>query len=90
MSWSPRQESNLYLPLRRRPFYPLNYGEDGRIVPVFPGTYLVSVRMASSRPLSDSGYMRWPMSCWTMATYNAFPMEGVEALVKFMRDFETD
>ena len=25
--WSPRQESNLYLPLRRRPFYPLNYGE---------------------------------------------------------------
>lgn len=26
-SWSRRQESNLYLPLRRRPFYPLNYGE---------------------------------------------------------------
>ncbi len=25
--WSPRQESNLYLPLRRRPFYPLNYEE---------------------------------------------------------------
>jgi hypothetical protein len=25
--WSRRQESNLYLPLRRRPFYPLNYGE---------------------------------------------------------------
>lgn len=25
--WSPRQESNLYLALRRRPFYPLNYGE---------------------------------------------------------------
>ncbi len=27
LKWSPRQESNLYLPLRRRPFYPLNYGE---------------------------------------------------------------
>ena len=25
--WSLRQESNLYLALRRRPFYPLNYGE---------------------------------------------------------------
>ena len=24
--WPHRQESNLYLPLRRRPFYPLNYG----------------------------------------------------------------
>ena len=24
---SRRQESNLYLSLRRRPFYPLNYGE---------------------------------------------------------------
>ena len=28
--WSRRQESNLYLPLRRRPFCPLNYGEPGR------------------------------------------------------------
>ncbi len=27
--WSRRQESNLYLPLRRRPFYPLNYDERG-------------------------------------------------------------
>lgn len=26
--WSPRQESNLYLALRRHLFYPLNYGED--------------------------------------------------------------
>jgi Mg2+-importing ATPase len=25
-TWSHRQESNLYLALRRRPFYPLNYG----------------------------------------------------------------
>ena len=25
--WSPRQESNLYLALRRRSFYPLNYEE---------------------------------------------------------------
>lgn len=28
IQWSLRQESNLYLALRRRPFYPLNYGED--------------------------------------------------------------
>ena len=26
-SWSPRQESNLHLALRRHSFYPLNYGE---------------------------------------------------------------
>jgi hypothetical protein len=25
--WSPRQESNLYLALRRHSFYPLNHGE---------------------------------------------------------------
>src|SRR5205085_7847061 len=31
--WSRRQESNLYLPLRRRPFYPLNYGELGALGP---------------------------------------------------------
>ena len=28
--WSHRQESNLYLALRRRPFYPLNYGGQAR------------------------------------------------------------
>ncbi len=27
LGWPPRQESNLYLALRRRLFYPLNYGE---------------------------------------------------------------
>ena len=27
--WRPRQESNLHLALRRRPFYPLNYGGGG-------------------------------------------------------------
>ena len=27
--WSPRQESNLYLALRRHSFYPLNYEEHG-------------------------------------------------------------
>jgi hypothetical protein len=27
VNWSPRQESNLYLTLRRHPFYPLNYEE---------------------------------------------------------------
>jgi len=31
--WRLRQESNLYLPLRRRPFYPLNYG-GGNVVTV--------------------------------------------------------
>ena len=25
LGWSPQQESNLYLTLRRGPFYPLNY-----------------------------------------------------------------
>jgi hypothetical protein len=34
--WSPRQESNLYLALRRRPFYPLNYEEAGRHYGVQP------------------------------------------------------
>lgn len=35
--WSPRQESNLYLALRRRPFYPLNYGEgDDAEPPIVP------------------------------------------------------
>lgn len=28
LGWSPRQESNLYLALRRHSFYPLNYEED--------------------------------------------------------------
>jgi hypothetical protein len=27
LGWSRRQESNLYLALRRHSFYPLNYGE---------------------------------------------------------------
>ena len=27
LRWSPRQESNLHLALRRHLFYPLNYGE---------------------------------------------------------------
>ena len=31
-SWQPRQESNLHLPLRRRSFYPLNYGAKGRMI----------------------------------------------------------
>ena len=30
LRWPHRQESNLYLALRRRPFYPLNYGESRR------------------------------------------------------------
>lgn len=29
VQWRPRQESNLYLALRRRSFYPLNYGGVG-------------------------------------------------------------
>ncbi|CAN0622723.1 protein of unknown function [Burkholderia multivorans] len=40
--WSPRQESNLYLALRRRLFYPLNYGE-----PAYPaGCARVACRAA--------------------------------------------
>ena len=45
MSWnefleSRRQESNLYLPLRRRPFYPLNYGEQGPAARAFYESFL--------------------------------------------------
>lgn len=29
IKWPRQQESNLHLALRRGPFYPLNYGEDG-------------------------------------------------------------
>ena len=38
--WSRRQESNLYLPLRRRPFYPLNYGEQGPAARAFYESFL--------------------------------------------------
>ncbi|CAN0622584.1 protein of unknown function [Burkholderia multivorans] len=42
LGWSPRQESNLYLALRRRLFYPLNYGE-----PAYPaGCARVACRAA--------------------------------------------
>ena len=34
-SWYHRQESNLYLALRRRSFYPLNYEERGWILVPF-------------------------------------------------------
>ena len=30
INWCPRQESNLYLRLRRSPFYPLNYDGTAR------------------------------------------------------------
>ena len=37
--WRPRQESNLYLALRRRSFYPLNYGGNALYSqPVFRAT----------------------------------------------------
>jgi hypothetical protein len=36
MKWSRRQESNLYLALRRHSFYPLNYGEERGIVGAIP------------------------------------------------------
>ncbi len=48
--WSPRQESNLYLPLRRRPFYPLNYGERVGIV---PATVAVAVVRAVATARAD-------------------------------------
>ena len=39
--WCPRQESNLYLPLRRGPFYPLNYGDNrAQIVSVAQGALI--------------------------------------------------
>ena len=42
--WSPRQESNLYLALRRHLFYPLNYGE----IDVFNGTTDALMLLASA------------------------------------------
>ena len=48
--WSLRQESNLYLPLRRRPFYPLNYGEDPRIVAARLAGFAVAALEAASLP----------------------------------------
>ena len=51
MLWSLRQESNLYLTLRRRPFYPLNYGEAFWAEPVIvrcPGRD-IGVHVASMR-----------------------------------------
>lgn len=41
--WSPRQESNLYLALRRRLFYPLNYGESLRFRRVAHGANRTAV-----------------------------------------------
>ncbi len=35
--WYQQQESNLYLALRRRSFYPLNYAGKGRDSKVFVG-----------------------------------------------------
>ena len=62
-NWCPRQESNLYLPLRRGPFYPLNYEDEPGLRSVDckcrAGGYLVRWRMASSSPLMVSGNMCW-------------------------------
>ena len=41
--WSPRQESNLYLSLRRQPFYPLNYEEGRWILPVLHAVKFVAL-----------------------------------------------
>ncbi len=49
--WSPQQESNLYLALRRRSFYPLNYGEGVGIVAVFQALPL-SVGLTLYHPFS--------------------------------------
>ena len=52
LHWSRRQESNLYLPLRRRPFYPLNYGERERrdsLMGAGAGLQLSSARSRSRR-----------------------------------------
>ena len=68
--WSRRQESNLYFTLRRHAHYPLCYGEGRGILgaALRPSRrckqrYLVSSRIASSSPLSVSGYMRCCISC---------------------------
>jgi hypothetical protein len=37
LGWSRRQESNLYLALRRHSFYPLNYGETLELGTAFRG-----------------------------------------------------
>jgi hypothetical protein len=63
VAWRPRRESNPHLALRRRSFYPLNYGGTGS-GHCSLRAYLDSSRIASSRPLSVSGYIRPPMSCW--------------------------
>lgn len=50
IQWSLRQESNLYLALRRRPFYPLNYGErQTAIVNARGGSALHAARRAVCR-----------------------------------------
>src|SRR5438445_13035439 len=41
--WSLRQESNLYLPLRRRPFYPLDYG--GKATRIFACAWRAAFRL---------------------------------------------
>ena len=74
--WRPRQESNLYLALRRRSFYPLNYGgvewilgagvADRRAYPRATRLYFDNIRIASSSPLRVSGNMRLPVNCWMM------------------------
>src|SRR5438876_438915 len=61
LRWSRRQESNLYLPLRRRPFYPLNYGGGGNRAGLIDRAYgwrpLWSRRqLTSAHDLSDAFY----------------------------------
>jgi hypothetical protein len=60
--------ANNVRPLRRHSFYPLNYGgyvllRERIVFGDRPLNYLDSSRIASSRPLIVSGYMRWLTSC---------------------------
>ena len=59
---------NSVWPLRRHSFYPLNYGggmllRDRIVFGDQQLNYLDSSRIASSKPLIVSGYMRWLTSC---------------------------
>ena len=55
--WCPQQESNLHLPLRRGPFYPLNYG-DTRIS--YRHKYILSFDFAQDDTLLDLQHIDIP------------------------------
>ena len=75
--WRPRQESNLHLRLRRSPFYPLNYGGEGRIftrLGAWSGWRVASSRLSGTNFALDStsraegGQTRAPLSTASVAS----------------------